>query len=210
MEHLLVKSSSDQFMKTRAIKLVKDLFQEFEHDATEEIINSRMFGHNDNEVDILLADHEQAVGFGMSRKTNFEGQPVSYRIGTIIHPDYRDKKLYKDLVLKTTARHKARFVVTKTQVPRIYGAFQSIFGLVYPQIETPTLQMMKDIGQSVSSIPLDHASPYPIIRGIYHIDRTGRDDRLHKDERINQFFAKNLGVYDAFALVSVVLDNSPK
>lgn len=201
MKNLIVNHQSTDLEKEQALAAIKGLFLDFEPGATDETVYNRVFGPKENELEILLKD-DSVVGFGIYRLFYFNGDLVLYRIGDMIHPNFQGQSLYRTLIQSAIERHRPDYMALYTQVPRVYGTLLSMFGRnLYPSLDFRTPKKIMEVAKSISKRPIDMDQAYPIISNFYDIDRTGRTDRVHKNQRVNDFFEKHLGKFDSFALV---------
>ena len=205
MEHRLVTGTSDAQEQQRAIDLVRPLFDDFKPGADDSIIGKKLFGAPSSEVDLLLQGQE-LLGFGIVELfTGPQNESILYRAGTIVNQRFQEMRLYRLIVGLPFCRHRPDFISTRTQVPRVYGAWLSMFGdSLFPRPgETAPVQLQKIAETVRTDRPVDSNL---IVRDVYDIDRTQRHDRAHRSEAINAFFEEQLGKFDAFMLVSRITE----
>lgn len=204
MEHILITAKNSDSEKAQALQDITELFLDFEPTATDKVINQRVFGDSLGELDILKVDNDVAA-FNITKLLSFEdGKIVTYLLGTITNPKFRNQGLFKKILQTTIRRHQPHYLALQTQVPIIYGGLCSLFGVdsVYPNMNCSTPPVVMRVAQLINQKQiLDTTQPFAIVRDMYDIDRTKRSDRKYGDHRVNQFFAENLGTFDAFAVV---------
>lgn len=186
------------------IELIRPLYTWFSPTrATDSNIRARLTRDPNSQVDIIEYQGKViAWGVYYTREIN-NAQKILYRGGTIVDREYTSKGIYHALIQIALEREKPDYLVTRTQNPRVYEAFEKcilVGTVIYPQLDgtipPPNIQKIAQLVEP--NVDLETL----IVRGLYEGNRFYADYHTSRDPKVQEFFQKKLNPPDAFVVIA--------
>lgn len=188
--------------KDHFIARVSDLYRSYAPRENVTGMKNRLFGNLHSSVDLLLDDGKLVAFAACSVKTFSTGETCLWRNGIVVDQAYRSRGFYKRLITVALERHATDWTATKTQNPRVYETWNSLFaGALLPH---PDTELNVSAQKAASELSGDKSPVDPrtfVIRNDYPNDWLVTSHRTCRTKWIEEFLAFRLGPLDALLLL---------